>query len=596
MKRRRNSTLVALATGLATIGLAAGALYPAFGQEAPESLLPPGFGQPAPPRAPASVPNISPAAPAAVPVLTIEPEILAGIDAAPIAEPLELPDSARRSIDLIGAISGFGPQTFGVADGRYLSTLMRRLDVPIASRWAAITLRRALASRVETPSRISAADWVAERAWLLLRMGEADAARMLVQSVDVDRFNAKLYAVAAQAALATADPAGLCPLANGGAIRSKDAIWPMARAVCASLSGDTAIAGVLMDQARRRTRDPQGIDVQLAEKMMGVNGGGQRSVSIEWTGVNQLTSWRFGMASALGVPIPADLMTTVGPQVQAWQARTPMLPASERLGAALVAARLGVYSSAALIDLYGAIGDETEEFSRESPAGRLRACYVADDDSSRVSAMRSFWSADIENDEFAPDPYVARILTARAAVRIAPSSDFERDAAPLIGAMMSAGLDRKAMRWAQIVSAMSAEEADPAWAILAVGAPRVVVDISASRIDSFGERMGDANIHKTRMLIAALAGLNRLSSKDQQSLAEDYGVRFDTRSLWARMLSRAVDERQPGTVALLVAAGMQNTGWQGVPPSQFYAMLAALKNVGLQGEARMIAAEAMTRL
>jgi len=41
-------------------------------------------------------------------------------------------------------------------------------------------LRRALLTRVGTPGNVSAPDWVAERAWLLLRMGEADGARMLV--------------------------------------------------------------------------------------------------------------------------------------------------------------------------------------------------------------------------------------------------------------------------------------------------------------------------------------------------------------------------------------------------------------------------------
>ncbi|SDD36258.1 hypothetical protein SAMN05444678_11294 [Sphingomonas sp. YR710] len=604
-RRPSKPILAALAGGVVVIGAAA--LAPVFAQGAPESLLPPGFGQPAPANrpvpaaqstAPAAGAPVSLLPPAAGPQMTLDPAIFAPEEpiAAPVAEAMELPESARRSIDMVGPFTGFGPQTFGDADGQMLSVLMRRLDVPLASRWASITLRRALLSRVATPARVRPADWIAERAWLLLRMGEADGARMLVQGVDVDHFNSKLFAVAGQTALATADAAGLCPLADPAALASKEPLWPLAKAVCAALSGDTAIAGVLIDQARRRTRDARGIDIQFAEKMMGVNGAGQRSVAVDWTGVNQLTSWRFGMASALGVTIPADLLTTAGPQVLAWQARAPMLPASERIEAAMTAARLGVFSNAALVDLYGAAGDESDDFAETSPAGKLRACYVGSGDPARVSAMRALWNGDSAKPDEPHDRYAAFVLTARAAARIAPSQDDAGDVAGLVGAMMSAGLDRRADRWASVVSAMSAEKGDPAWAILATGSERPRVDLSTARVAGYVDRANDSDPHKARMLIAALAGLGRLGGADAVKLAADNGITFDVRSNWARILMRAASRGQPGTVALLVAAGMQKGDWRSVSPGMFYTMIHALRAVGLDGEARMIAAEAMTRL
>ncbi|MFD2501813.1 hypothetical protein ACFSTI_27240 [Rhizorhabdus histidinilytica] len=483
-----------------------------------------------------------------------------------------------------------------MADGRFLSTLMRRLDAPIVSRWASITLRRALLTRVGTPDHVSAPDWIAERAWLLLRMGEADGARMLIEGVDVDRFNAKLYAVAGQSALAGADAAGLCALADGGAIRSREAVWPMARAICAALSGDTAIADVLMDQARRRTRDPQGIDVQLAERMMGVNGAGRRSISVEWTGVNQLTAWRFGMASALGLTVPADLYRTVGPQVVAWSARAPMIPPAERLDAAMTAARLGVFSNSALVDLYAQAADESGDFSSDTPAGRLRLCYAGDDVGARLSAMRGFWSGEGQGDGKQVDRYAGLILTARAAARIAPDSDHVSDVAGLIGSMMSAGLDRKAAAWAPVVAGMSAGKGDDAWAILAVGTPRTVVDLSADRLSAVADSWSEENPQKLRLLLAALAGLDRLQTEEQMRLLQEYQVGFDNRSNWGRLLLQAADRKEPATVALLVAVGMQKTGWSGLSSAMFATMIRALHDVGLDGEARMIAAEAMTRL
>jgi len=599
--RPSNKALLALTAGAAALAAAA-----AFAQE---SLLPPGFGsQPAPPSRPQQAPppvpagqaGTTPAAPAATPVpaLTLDPSVFAStpLPEQPVVPVDELPASARRSIDLVGPFDGMGREAWGASDGRFLSTLMRRLDVPILSRWASITLRRALLTRVGTPGNVSAPDWVAERAWLLLRMGEADGARMLVQGVDVDRFNAKLYAVAGQSALATADAAGLCPLADGGAIRSREPIWPMARAICAALSGDTAIADVLMDQARRRTRDSQGIDVQLAERMMGVNGAGRRSVSVEWTGVNQLTAWRFGMASALGLTIPSDLLGTVGPQVIAWSARAPMIAPAERLDAAMTAARIGVFSNSALVDLFSQAAEESGEFTGETPAGRLRMCYVGADEGARISAMRGFWNGEGQDGGKRVDRYAGLILTARAAARIAPSGEHAGNVAELVGAMMSAGLDRKAAGWAPVVSTMSAGKGDAAWAILAVGTPRISVDLSADRLSAVADHWSEENPQKLRLLLAALSGLDRLQTEEQMRLLQEYQVGFDNRSNWGRLLLQAADRREPATVALLVAVGMQRSNWAGLSSATFATMIRALHDVGLEGEARMIAAEAMTRL
>jgi hypothetical protein len=40
---------------------------------------------------------------------------------------------------------------------------------------------------------------------------------------------------------------------------------------------------------------------------------------------------------------------------------------------------------------------------------------------------------------------------------------------------------------------------------------------------------------------------------------------------------------------------MQTSAWSGVPPESLYRIVSALRAVGLTGEARMIAAEAIAR-
>jgi hypothetical protein len=48
-------------------------------------------------------------------------------------------------------------------------------------------------------------------------------------------------------------------------------------------------------------------------------------------------------------------------------------------------------------------------------------------------------------------------------------------------------------------------------------------------------------------------------------------------------------------VALLAAVGMQTADWARLPPAHLYHIVAALHQVGLDPEARMIAAEAISR-
>ncbi|HKX35982.1 MAG TPA: hypothetical protein VJM79_04865, partial [Rhizorhapis sp.] len=248
IRRRSRNLLIA---GIATVVLA----IPAIGQDTPESLLPPGFGEAPPPEA--APPPVAPAQPkrpgekpaedetASLPELLLTPGEEPQGDEEPETEDVELarqkydlPPYARRSMSQIGVLSprtkGFAPDAFGRAGGHYLGILMQKTRAPIASRWASIVLRRALLSRVDTPAGVNGADWVADRAWLLLRMGEADAARMLVQSVDSLDYTPRLYAIAMQTYLATADPAGLCPLVAPALRTSDEPGWQMSQAVCAS--------------------------------------------------------------------------------------------------------------------------------------------------------------------------------------------------------------------------------------------------------------------------------------------------------------------------------------------------------------------------
>jgi hypothetical protein len=608
MRPGRNKLL--LIAGVAALAAA----IPAISQDTPESILPPGFGDPEPPPKQEERPSTpdEPATPAepgpdsnqAEAPRPAASEVPAVVDSAqedleelPRVRPnytVDVPAALARPTDVVGVLDpdnwGLGPNAFGPASGAYLATLMRELQAPLPSRWESMLLRRALMSRVPAPASVHPVDWVAARAALLLRMGEADAARALVQSVDVVNYTPAMIQVALDTSLATADPAALCPLIVPGRQLGAQPVWNMADAICAALAGDASRASALIDEARHRG-GVAGPDLLLAEKVIGAGTDTRRGGTVRWEDIDRLTPWRFGLAAATGMEIPDRLIDDAGPGMQAWFARAPMVPVEQRLDAAYVAAALGVFSSHALIELNSLIFDVADQADvGDTPAGRLRTAYADGRADERLRALRDLW----DDGEGALQRYGRRILTAGAAARIPPSAERADDADDLIAAMLSAGLDAEAARWSTVVAAGNGDEL--AWALLAVGSARPAVDLSAGSVETFRDSDDSRDDRRSQMLVAALAGLGRIPAGEASQLAADLEFSLGAEDRWTRALDAAAAARQPGTVALLAAVGMQTSDWSRVPPHYLFRIVRALRQVGLEREARMIGAEALMRL
>jgi hypothetical protein len=510
----------------------------------------------------------------------------------PVQPPIEYPGWARRDPWDVGkldpAAEGLGDNPWGDSSGAFLTTLMRRMETPIASRWAHIALRDALLAKAHSPRDVNPIDWVAERSWLLLRMGEADAARMLVDGVDTDRFTPKMLQVAVQSALANADASALCPLENG--IRKNDpGIRQLVQSMCASLAGDPDSASAQIDNARRFGRIG-GIDLALAEKVVGAGGGG-RAATIEWEPVDTLTAWRFGLSAATGMIPPDRLVNAASPQLRAFEARAPLLTPQQRLDSALIAAGLGVFSSQSLVDLYSAIYDSTDPSDLPSTdAWQLREAFVGKDETARLNAIRHLLGTGKEGLQ----KEATRALVARAATLVTPSSKLAKDAPDLISAMLAAGYDRAAARWLSAAGGMSDEEGDRCWAMLSLGAPGIA-NVGTGPIGAFIRR--DTSPHKVRsaFLVAGLAGLGRISTDTANSFNRRYGLGLGTTTSWTKIIDASAGRGQAGTVLVLTGTGFQTSNWDRVPPAHLYHAIAALKRTGQDFTARMIAAEALSR-
>jgi len=235
-----------------------------------------------------------------------------------------------------------------------------------------------------------------------------------------------------------------------------------------------------------------------------------------------------------------------------------------------------------MVDLYSQLFSEENQGDERDRAATLREAYVANSPADRLAAMQELWGDG--------DDYGRTVLTAYAAARLPVSEDL-LDAAPqIIASMLSAGLDRNAMRWGTQVPAGS-----EGWALLALAQPVRRTTVSGGALGDFMNNDDSDDKRKSAFLVAGLAGLGRLEQGAINNATSQLGINLTRESAWTRKIDRAAELRNPTLVALLAGLGMQGNGWDKMTARNLYHIVAALNRVGLSAEARMIAAEAVAR-
>lgn len=608
--------------GVAAIALSASL---AVAQGSPESLLPPGFDDPAPSATPAPRPSSTPSqtpapggaqAPASgTPVVQPLPGVngpavpdLGSVDLSGIPSNAELegmstdeldellglkpkydiPPAARRAMTRVGVLdsseNGLPSQMLARQPASLVRAALVGTKGPMVSRWGHILLRRVLASRLAAPQGMDPVEFATLRISLLNRMGEYATARAVAQDVDTANWDGAMTGAALESYIATSDITGACPSVRLGRADRDDAEWKMLQAICNAYAGEGTTAGRELDRALGQGIAPR-IDVLLAQRFAGAAGRGQRAVDIEWDEVEELTPWRFALANAVGEEIPETLRADAAPYYQRIWATAPMLSLVQRAIGADLAAREGVMSSAAMVDLYSQIyANDDIEGDAATRATQLREAYVGAAAADRIAAMQQLWGGDAASD------YGRYVLTAYAAARIPASADLADDAAPLLASMLTAGLDRDAMAWANVV-----EEGGEGWALIVLARAGSRGTVPGQLIDSFVDDDGSNDLRKSQFLLAGLAGLGRVEQGDVAQFSERLEIDLNRQSKWSRMIDLAAQQNNAALVALLAGVGMQGSGWDKMTARHLYHIVAALNRVGMGAEARMIAAEAVAR-
>ena len=245
----------------------------------------------------------------------------------------DMPAAARRSLKQVGVLAqdegGLPPAALARQNAALVRATLDGNKGQLVSRWGHILLRRALASRLDAPQGMNPADFAASRAALLVRMGEGEVARAVVQDVDAGNYTESLTRAALDAYAFTADITGICPAVTvqGGA--RKDAEWRVLRAVCGAFQGDGTAAMAQLDRMQGGKVWPK-IDMLLAQKYAGAAGKARRAVTIEWDGVTEMTPWRYAFTIATGLEPPAALMRKAPDRYAYAAALAPMVPLTTR--------------------------------------------------------------------------------------------------------------------------------------------------------------------------------------------------------------------------------------------------------------------------
>lgn len=606
-------------------------------QESPESLLPPGFDDPAPAPAPAPAPTPAPRPaprPSPAPTATPRPSPSSAdgsvsqpvvqdvtgtsgeaerprsraeqaremLDRLPSLEELEamdtdeldellglkptfdIPPAARRSTTRVGLLSreegGMGATALANTRALFVRNVLAGTRGPLVSRWGHIALRRALATRMVAPAGMDGVSFAALRANLLNRLGEPAVARALVQEVDTAEYSQPLISAAYASYLGTGDFTGACPMMRLHGASRDDEQWDLWRAICSTYSGESGG----MDRIERVVRrGGEGrFDALLAQKYAGAVGRQRRAVTLEWDSVDELSPWRYALATATGAEVPEGLRASGGQRYLLMAAHSPAVDIVTRADASDLAGRRGIYSSTAMVDLYSQIYDDTELSGDEAArASLLREAYVGTP-AERLEAMRDIWGGDDES------RYARQVLTAYAAARMPVNEEMADAAGDLIASMLSAGLDRNAIRWSSVVQVGS-----HGWAQLVLAVPTRNAPVEEGSVRSFMENDGEGL--RSRFLVAGLAGLGRMTPANVDELSGDLGFDLSRQTAWTRAIARAGERGNPVLVTMLAGLGMQGSSWSKMTPLHLYHIVSAMKAAGLEAEARMIAAEAVAR-
>ncbi|HEY9164266.1 MAG TPA: hypothetical protein VIN57_06615 [Magnetovibrio sp.] len=588
---------------LAVALLSAGVLMsvPALAQSGPVDLSPPTRTTPEEPTQPAvKSPPLTPPSMIGAEGVTMEAPIM--------GDTVESETLGQIDPDVAGSLSaddgGFGLAMWWGTDRRVIETFMAQLPVRSPSPAMRNLMRRLLLTGAEVPSGGKPGSLIALRADLLATMGDFDGVNALLGAVPGYSGNAELLRVEMDSRLLTGDVARACQMAHAHIESQNTIYWQKAFTFCQAIEGQqqAALLGLgLLEELN--VDDP--VFFQLVQTIAREG----KPPTIE--SLAEPTPLHLAMARIAKAQLPSDVISSNRPGVLRAIAISPNASAELRLEAAERAEMAGALETDALRQIYASI-----EFSEDDLKNPLTVAATHSGPMSRALLYRATLSQSVpaaQAEALSSALELARAggryaSTARAFLpqlsRVEASADLVWFAPEAVRAYLITAHPQEARAWFDLLESAARHDSETARALEQLmpvarlsgfaGADDWTMDKLPKWWASIKDTAGARD--KAAMLTAALDALGEyvpesmwvelIDGPTHQSIAAPYpALRF--------LLDGASSQARIGETVMLSLVVLSDGGLAGSDPAVVHRVLKALRNIGLNDEARALALEAV---
>ena len=518
----------------------------------------------------------------------------APVETAPL-EPLN-----RESLGLLEGRRGLGAELWAGSDRAEIASLIQALPARIDSAALHGLARRLLLTAGKAPGNGAGDDsLIALRVAALATLGAVEDAAALLAAAGPREDDPVLARLGLDLALLRYDLPAACETVRAGVARHPDPYWQKALAFCQAEAGER-------DQARlgagllREAKEEDAAFFALLDMMLG--DGPEKMPPL-----SDPAPLHLAMLRAAGKPVPAELLTDAKPALLRSIALSPNAGLEVRIEAAERAVAAQALDPKALADLYAKAGagapppdDPPKSWTPQVRAALSRAAAGEQDLSARAGMLQRAWAEARERGGY-------EALVRAALPLIEPMQPggrlgfFAEDAAR---AWLLAGQPARARDWAGIArreaegnprAARGAALLAPLIALADPKAPPWTDEAMARWQELQRDRDPERAPRRMALVFTLFDALGRpLPQKVWAALRGDLTPRQSTMPaprVWQGMQAAAAEKRRGEAVLYaLLAASASEDAWTN--PQILQGVIRALRQVGLQADARALAVEA----
>lgn len=430
----------------------------------------------------------------------------------------------------------------------------------------------------------------------LIAIGDLDAAKTLVDQLPATAADSALARSAAEVALLSGDEEAACRLTDSVGLATAAEFWAKVEIYCRLAADDPSGARLGLDLLREARQTADTAFFELATAIA------EQAPQPPLPGLAQPSAIHVALLALAEWPLPPEALAEASPPILAAVARAPRLAGMQRLAVAERAFLVGAGSADQVAALYAeqADADDAADVMR-----RLQSDWDADtralvyaavreesDPMARAELLDATWRAAEGAERF----LVAEVF-AEPWIELPLDQDVASVAPSAARALLAADLPVPAARWLSLLTAQGQQDSRLEWAAIrlaplfalaGVGGSDAVPRVDVSTIEP---SMPPATAEGAERLFALLEGVGVPIEADVWGeLLPAPGERQEAApasALW-RGLDHAAAERRVGDTVLF-ALHMLNGRPEAVHPEVLVACLRALRQVGLDRDARAIA-------